>query len=49
LRKNIFILNALQQTLYENGEMELGKKYEDAFNSLLTSLQMGSSGQPGQY
>ncbi len=43
LRRNIFILNSLQRTLYENGEMELGKKYEDAFNKHLSSLQVGGA------
>jgi hypothetical protein len=43
LRRNIFILNSLQRTLYENGEMELGKKYEDAFNKHLNSLQIGGA------
>jgi|JI10StandDraft_1071094.scaffolds.fasta_scaffold00158_13 hypothetical protein len=49
LRRNIFILNSLQQTLYENGEMELGKKYEDAFNNLLARLQIGGAGDRGDY
>jgi hypothetical protein len=30
----------LQRTLYENGEMELGKKYEDALNKHLASLRI---------
>ena len=40
LRKSIFILNALQRTLYQNGEADLAKKYEDASESLMTSLQI---------
>jgi hypothetical protein len=49
LRRNIFILNSLQRTLYENGEMELGKKYEDAFNKHLSSLQINDSVNRDQY
>ncbi|MBX2901194.1 MAG: DUF2723 domain-containing protein [Cyclobacteriaceae bacterium] len=49
LRRNIFILNSLQQTLYENGEMDLGKKYEDAFNRLLASLQINTGVNRGNY
>ncbi|MFM9840522.1 MAG: protein O-mannosyl-transferase family [Cyclobacteriaceae bacterium] len=40
LRKNIFVLSALQRTLYENGQDELAKKYEDAYNRLVASLQI---------
>jgi len=40
LRRNIFVLNALQRTLYENGEEDLAKKFEDAYTRLVTSLQM---------
>ena len=40
VRRNAFILNTLQRTLYENGEMELGKKYEDALNKHLASLRI---------
>lgn len=40
LRKSIFILNALQRTLYQNGEADLAKKYEDASESLMASLQI---------
>lgn len=49
LRRNIFILNSLQSTLYENGEMELGKKYEDAFNLHVASLQLGGTLPRSQY
>ena len=44
LRRNAFILNSLQQTLYVNGEMELGKKYEDALNKHLASLRIYQEG-----
>ena len=40
VRRIAFILNTLQRTLYENGEMELGKKYEDALNKHLASLRI---------
>lgn len=40
LRRNAFILNSLQRTLYENGEMELGKKYEDALNKHMASMRI---------
>ncbi len=42
LRRSIFILNALQRTLYENGESDLAKKYEDAYNQMLASLQINA-------
>jgi len=44
VRRNAFILNSLQRTLYENGEMELGKKYEDALNKHLSSLRIYQDG-----
>jgi len=44
VRRNAFILNSLQRTLYENGEMELGKKYEDALNKHLASLRIYEDG-----
>ncbi len=44
VRKNAFILNSLQRTLYENGEMELGKKYEDALNKHLSSMRIYQDG-----
>ena len=40
LRRNAFILNSLQRTLYENGEMELGKKYEDALNKHMAAMRI---------
>jgi hypothetical protein len=44
LRRSAFILNSLQRTLYENGEMELGKKFEDALNKHLAGLQIYQQG-----
>jgi len=50
LRNNIVMLNILQRTLYENGEAELAKKYEDAYTKLLTDLQVNEGGgQRGNY
>ena len=40
LRRNIFILNALQRSLYKNGEEETAKKYEDAYTLLVNQLQV---------
>lgn len=41
LRKNVFILNELQRVMYENGEEELGKKYEDIYEKHVNNLQPG--------
>jgi len=49
LRNNIVMLNILQRTLYENGEAELAKKYEDAYTKLLADLQVNEGGQRGNY
>ncbi len=44
LRNNIVLLNILQRALYENGETDLGKKYEDAYSKLLANLQINEGG-----
>ncbi|HLZ15827.1 MAG TPA: hypothetical protein VKQ08_02260, partial [Cyclobacteriaceae bacterium] len=50
LRNNIVMLNILQRTLYENGETDLAKKYEDAYTKLLTDLRINEGGgQRGDY
>jgi len=50
LRNNIVMLNILQRTLYENGENDLAKKYEDAYTKLLTDLQVNDGGgKKGDY
>ncbi len=50
LRNNIVLLNILQRALYENGETELAKKYEDAYTKLLAGLQLNEGGgQRGNY
>jgi Protein of unknown function (DUF2723) len=40
LRRNIAILSSLQRTLYENGQDDLAKKFEDAYGRLVASLQV---------
>jgi hypothetical protein len=40
LRKNLYIVAELQSILYENGESELAKKYEDAYDRFLIDLQI---------
>jgi hypothetical protein len=49
LRNNVVMLNILQRTLYENGEPELAKKYEEAYNKLLADLQINAGGDRGNY
>ncbi len=40
VRRNLYILAELQRLLYENGEAELGKKLEDAYNRIMEGLQV---------
>jgi hypothetical protein len=40
VRRNLYILGELQRILYENGNQELGKKFEDAYNRILENLQI---------
>ncbi len=40
IRKDLYILGELQRILYENGEEELAKKYEDAYQRIVTGLQV---------
>lgn len=40
LRKNLYMVEALQSILYENGEGDLAKKYEDAYDRFLQDLQI---------
>jgi hypothetical protein len=49
LRNNIVLLNILQRALYENGETELAKKYENAYTKLLTDLKINEGGQGRNY
>jgi hypothetical protein len=39
MRRALYILGELQRVLYENGETELGKKYEDAYQNYIGGLQ----------
>ncbi len=49
VRRNIFILGNLYQTLYKNGENELGKKLEDAYNKHIELLQINRGGSRKNY
>ena len=40
VRRDLYILGELQNILYENGETELAKKYEDAYQRILQDLQV---------
>jgi len=40
IRKDLYILDQLQEILYRNGEMELGKKFEDQYTSVINALQV---------
>jgi hypothetical protein len=40
VRRNLFTLGELQRILYENGENELAKKYEDAYQRIIQNLQI---------
>ena len=39
LRKNIFLLGAMQRNLFENGEEVLARNYEDVYTGLISRLQ----------
>jgi hypothetical protein len=39
LRKNIFLLGAMQRSLYEHGEQELARTYGVSYNSLMASFR----------
>jgi hypothetical protein len=49
LRTNIVVLNILQRTLYEHGETELAKKYEDAYTRLISALQIYEGGSRNDF
>ena len=40
VRRNLFVLGELQRILYENGESEMAKKYEDAYQRIIQGLQI---------
>lgn len=41
LRKAVFVLNELQRIMYENGEEELGKSFEDMYEKHISNFQPG--------
>ncbi len=43
VRRNLYILGELQRILYENGETELGKRFEDSYERILEGLQIRST------
>ncbi|MBS1952118.1 MAG: putative membrane protein [Cytophagales bacterium] len=49
LRNNIVLLNILQRALYENGEKDLAKKYEDAVQKFMGFLQINEGGGRQDY
>lgn len=40
VRKNLYILGEIQRLLYENGNTELAKQFEDSYNRILENLQV---------
>src|SRR5690606_19541742 len=44
LRKNLFMLGSIQQTLFENGEIDLGRRYEEHYARLIEMLQHQGKG-----
>lgn len=40
VRRNLYILGELQRILYENQELELAKRFEDAYQRILDGLQV---------
>ncbi len=40
IQRNLYVLGELQRILYENGENELAKKYEDAYQRIIEGLQI---------
>jgi len=40
IRRDLYILGELQRILYENGDTENAKKYEDAYQAIIQSLQI---------
>jgi len=40
VRRNLYILGEIQRLLYENGNTELAKQFEDSYNRILENLQV---------
>src|SRR5260221_86168 len=49
LRRNIYILGNLYQILYKNGENDLGKKLEDAYNKHIEAMQIKRGAKRGDF
>jgi hypothetical protein len=49
LRRNIYILGNLYQILYKNGENDLGKKLEDAYNKHIEAMQIKRGGKRSDF
>lgn len=49
VRRNLYVLSELQRILYENGETELAKKYEDAYRKILDALQVTDGTNRGNF
>ena len=42
IRRSLYVLGELQNILYENGDTEQAKKFEDTYQRLLQDLQVRS-------
>jgi hypothetical protein len=40
VRRNLYVLGELQRVLYENQQLELAKRFEDAYQRILDGLQI---------
>ncbi len=49
VRRNIYVLGNIYQTLYKNGENDLGKKFEDDYTKQIESLQVNRTKRRGDY
>lgn len=49
IRRNLYILGELQRILYEHGNVELAKKYEDAYQNILENLQIREGNSRGNF
>ena len=49
VRRNLYILGNLYQTLYKNGENDLGKKIEDFYTKHVEALQINRGGKRSNY
>lgn len=49
IRRSLYVLGELQRILYENGESDLAKKYEDAYQKILERLQITEGADQRQF